>query len=330
VSLKAPFPYFGGKSTVAAEIWQRFGNVPNYVEPFFGSGAVLLSRPHAPYTETVNDFDGFLVNAWRALKFAPDETAGWADWPVSEQDLEARHFWLVTEGKMRLESLLSNPEGYDAKIAGWWIWGACCWIGSSWCKGDGPWAIDEEGRWFDRKLPHVGNAGQGVHRQLPHVGDAGQGVHRQLPHVGDAGRGPRIAAYFAALSTRLERVRIAHGDFERVLGDSVTTRHGLTAVFLDPPYLSDCDDVYTHSDTEPGRRAAAWCKENGGNPKLRIALCGYQGEHDLPGWTEYRWKAKGGYGSQGSEGSPGKANRTAETIWFSPHCLPPIQGGLFG
>lgn len=44
VTLKAPFPYFGGKSKVAPLIWERFGVVSNYVEPFFGSGAVLLAR----------------------------------------------------------------------------------------------------------------------------------------------------------------------------------------------------------------------------------------------------------------------------------------------
>ena len=33
----APFPYFGGKSAIAHEIWARFGDVPNYVEPFAGS-----------------------------------------------------------------------------------------------------------------------------------------------------------------------------------------------------------------------------------------------------------------------------------------------------
>jgi DNA adenine methylase len=53
--LRAPFPWFGGKSRVAPLVWERFGNVPNYVEPFFGSGAVLLGRPHPPKTETVND-----------------------------------------------------------------------------------------------------------------------------------------------------------------------------------------------------------------------------------------------------------------------------------
>lgn len=37
--------YFGGKSRIASEVWARFGDVTSYIEPFFGSGAVLLSRP---------------------------------------------------------------------------------------------------------------------------------------------------------------------------------------------------------------------------------------------------------------------------------------------
>ena len=36
--MKAPFPWFGGKSKVSSIVWERFGDVQNYVEPFFGSG----------------------------------------------------------------------------------------------------------------------------------------------------------------------------------------------------------------------------------------------------------------------------------------------------
>ncbi|MGB9619722.1 MAG: DNA adenine methylase [Armatimonadota bacterium] len=65
--LKAPFPYFGGKSKIAPLVWSRLGNVKNYVEPFFGSGAVLLARPdeHCWWDkiETVNDKDGLLCVA---------------------------------------------------------------------------------------------------------------------------------------------------------------------------------------------------------------------------------------------------------------------------
>lgn len=70
--LQAAFPWFGGKRRVAAEVWSRFGQVTNYVEPFFGSGAVLLGRPW-PFsgTETVNDLDGYVANFWRAISHEP-------------------------------------------------------------------------------------------------------------------------------------------------------------------------------------------------------------------------------------------------------------------
>jgi DNA adenine methylase len=70
---RAPFPWFGGKSRVADVVWERFGDVRNYVEPFFGSGAVLLGRPGgARGTETVNDLDGFV-----AVRGGPTLTASW-------------------------------------------------------------------------------------------------------------------------------------------------------------------------------------------------------------------------------------------------------------
>ena len=47
-ALKAPFVWAGGKSSIAAEVWARFGDVANYTEPFAGSLAVLLARPHWP------------------------------------------------------------------------------------------------------------------------------------------------------------------------------------------------------------------------------------------------------------------------------------------
>lgn len=61
---KTPFPWFGGKTHAAPQVWEALGDVPHYVEPFFGGGAVLLRRPHLAnrtyYSETVNDLDGLL------------------------------------------------------------------------------------------------------------------------------------------------------------------------------------------------------------------------------------------------------------------------------
>ena len=71
-------------------------NTTNYVEPFAGSLAVLLGRPHAPRIETVNDLDCYLANFWRATSRDPEAVAVAADWPINEADLHARHRWLVS------------------------------------------------------------------------------------------------------------------------------------------------------------------------------------------------------------------------------------------
>ena len=88
MTLKAPFPYFGGKSAIAPVIWQALGDVGGYVEPFAGSAAVLLARPPVDgrRVETINDADGWLVNMWRSIQLAPDEVARHCDWPVTEID----------------------------------------------------------------------------------------------------------------------------------------------------------------------------------------------------------------------------------------------------
>ncbi|MBK7865249.1 MAG: DNA adenine methylase [Archangiaceae bacterium] len=290
--LRAPFPWFGGKSRAAHLVWSAFGDVANYVEPFAGSLAVLLARPTEPGTETVNDIDCYLANFWRAVALDPAAVAAHADWPVNEADLHARHLSLVRNGAFR-ERMKTEPEFYDPRVAGWWVWGLCSWIGSGWCdpreRGDGR---------PSQQLPHLGNAGMGVHRKLPHLGNAGMGVFDQL-------------------SSRLRRVRVACGDWTRVLGESVTVKHGTTGVLLDPPYSEGADDLYSAHDKSLSAQVREWALDNGTNPALRIALCGYEGEHDLPGWQVVEWKAKGGYGSQAADGNE---NSARERIWFSPAC----------
>ena len=369
--LKAPFPYAGGKSRVAAEVWKRFGDVPNYVEPFAGSLAVLLARPHTPRTETCNDADGMVANFWRAVQADPDAVAEHADWIVSELDLHARHLWLVNTGRERVARLMVDPEYYDPQVAGWWVWGLCQWIGSGWCSGKGPLRLPESGELngVHKKLPHLGDAGTGVHKKLPHLGDAGRrvprpalGVAQQLPHLGDGGRGvhrgPGVSVQKPAmvigggagvhgfrfgetceeraeglrqmmrgLRDRLRRVRVACGDWTRVTGESVTIKHGLTAVFLDPPYAHAERHNETYAvETDCSAAVRRWAIENGDHPLYRIAYCGYEApEMQFPDtWECFAWKAAGGYGSQGT--GRGRENSARERIWFSPGCLKPGKG----
>jgi hypothetical protein len=324
--LRAPFPWFGGKSCCAHLVWERFGDVPNYVEPFFGSGAVLLARPHEARIETVNDLDCMVANFWRALQHDPEAVACAADWPVNEADQHARHLWLCSQEAFR-ERMKTDPDFFNAKIAGWWVWGQCIYIGSGWCEQKFPESADcqkdegDAGRGVHRKLPHLGDAGTGVHRQLPHLGDAGTGVHRQLPHLGDAGTGVLIE-YMQGLAQRLRRVRVACGDWSRVVTPSVTDKHGVTGVFLDPPYTEgNFDYAAGGCGGDVARAVFEWAIENGDNPLLRIALCGYDGEHKIPsGWEEVQWKARKGY--QADEAAK---DRKRERIWFSPACLRPSE-----
>jgi hypothetical protein len=315
--LKAPFPWFGGKSRVADVVWRAFGDVPNYVEPFAGSLAVLLARPGGPAkVETVNDLDCYLANFWRALAHDPEGVAAACDWPVNEADLSARHQWLVDQAGFR-ERMKTEPDFYDVKIAGWWVWGLCAWIGSGWCS-EKKFRDGDAGLGVNRKLPHLGDAGRGVNRKLPHLGDAGRGVNRKLPHLGDGGAD--LFGYLSSLSDRLRRVRVACGDWRRVLGDSVTWRHGTTAILLDPPYTDGAIDYSTGSRISAD--VSSWAREHGDDKRLRIALCGYEGEHDLPGWTCHAWKAAGGMGGQRRKDGTVNQNSHRERVWFSPHCVP--------
>mgnify|MGYP003462473514 FL=1 len=327
-TLAAPFPYFGGKSLACDAVWRAFGLVDNYVEPFAGSAAMLLGAPDGKRVETINDADGFVANFWRAIAADADSVAMHADWPVNEVDLFARHSWLVRQAAGLTDRLHADPDYYDAKMAGWWCWGSCNWIGTGWCSGTGPWKHDGERLVNSREQ---GDAGRGINKQLPHLGNAGQGINKKLPHLGNAGRGinsPRgefIREWFYILQARMRDVRVTCGDWGRVVKDSVTTRHGVTAVFLDPPYTKGEMNYAVGGVGGPlADEVRSWCSVNGQNKALRIVLCGHAGEHDAllkNGWFTVPRVARKGYAVT----DEAVANSASETIWCSPHCQPEIN-----
>lgn len=350
--LKAPFPWFGGKRRAAHLVWPRFGTVRNYVEPFAGSLAVLLARPQPNGTETVNDLDCYVANFWRALAADAAAVAAHADHPVNEADLHARHLWLVNQVEFR-ERMKTEPEFFDVRVAGWWVWGISCWIGGGWCAiRERPWqqrpqlGPNAQGQGImkthqRRPLLHPAKAGPGVRtalfdvrKQMPDVNPQGtKGVcSKQIPVLDAMGnRGalnsPKLLTWFAELRARLRDVRVTCGDWSRVLGP---TPLGLTsnvpngfktAVFLDPPYAHNVrdPDLYAIDSSKVSTDVRAWAIEHGDNPRLRIGLCGYEGEHEMPdNWECVAWKANGGYGNR-----TGNNNATKERIWFSPHCVRP-------
>jgi len=345
--LSAPFPWFGGKGGAVDMVWGALGSVECYVEPFAGSAAMLLGAPDGKRVETINDMDGFVANFWRAIAHDPEAVANAADWPCNEVDLFARHSWLVRHAAGLTDRLHADPDYYDARMAGWWCWGACNWIGTGWCSGTGPWIHDGEklingreagnaGQGINRQLPHLGDAGQGINRQLPHLGNAGKGINRKLPHLsagqgdpsdgsGYTSRGEYIHTWMAKLHQRLRDVRVTCGDWSRVVKDSVTTRHGLTAVFLDPPYTKgEMDYSAGGVGGDLAMDVQAWCRANGGNKAMRIVLCGHKGEHDAllaHGWHTRTWTARKGYAMT----DEAVENSASETLWCSPHCMPVVN-----
>lgn len=235
--------------------------------------------------------------AWRDGVIAPfpyfGGVAQWADYPVSHIDLGARHRWLM-EQRDRLGESLQDPDWPgDAKVAGWWLWGQCSWIGSGWCE------------WLG-KIPHVSDAGRGVQAlgKIPHVGNAGMGVWTT--------GGATALRWLGELAARMERVRVVHGDWKRCLN----AHYGgaSTAIFFDPPY-SEYEGLYHVSPV--AHEVAAWCAEHGRD--YRVALCGHRGDYTIDGWTTVQWARKRLTYS-------GSATSDQECIWFSPACEEP--GGL--
>ena len=276
--MNAPFPFFGGKREVTEAIWARLGSPKQYIEPFCGSCAVLLAAPVPASLEVVNDLNGFIANFWRAVKYQPAAVAAESDYPVSHIDQGARHVWLMQQ-RDRLGAELQDPHWPgDAQVAGWWLWGQCSWIGSGWCE-------------WDRKVPHVSDAGRGL------LTSAGRVAWKWLHE----------------LAERVERVRIVQGEWSRCLNNHYGDTD--TAIFLDPPYRSY---GALYGAEAVADEVAAWAREHA---DLRICLCGHVGDYEMgDGWSVVPWKRPRLTYS-------GSNTTDKEALWFSPPCLVPTAVG---
>ena len=350
MTLKAPFPYFGGKRRAAPLVWQRLGDVGGYIEPFAGSAAVLLARPKftGRRVETLNDKDGLLVNFWRAITAAPDTVAHLTAGPVTEIDKVARNAYLLDWRDENLPRLYGDPTWFDPQAAAWWVYVMCAAIGNPF-DGAGGWRSVEcvDGvrrlvRLVDSETPtggvaavrnsalNLSGAGRGVHtveNSVPRLTTTGQGIHtveNSTPHLADAGQGihtttSSVQQWFHNLQKRLQHVRITCGDWTKPLRPSsinVTSGPNTIGIFLDPPYTTG-NDIYDGETNTISHDVRQWCKT--ADPAHRIALCGYDTEHDElldHGWTVETSKA-------GSSGYGAVKTAARERVWFSPACLTP-------
>lgn len=71
---RAIFKYPGSKWRIADRIISKFPKHHSYLEPFFGSGAVLFKKPRSPI-ETVNDLDCDVVNLFEWMRTDPERLA---------------------------------------------------------------------------------------------------------------------------------------------------------------------------------------------------------------------------------------------------------------
>ena len=330
--MKTPFTYFGGKSTIAKIVWDALGPVSQYIEPFFGSGAVLLNRPesHNKQYEIINDKDGFVANVWRSLQANPDEVAKHCDKPVNHADLNAIRKYLIGEEENLLQKLELDADWYDAKAAGRWIWAASCWIGSGLTRKTSiPDVSCNIGVHSGGQVPNLThNRGVNSGGKRPHL-TRNQGVNSggKIPNLGcNIGvQDPyNLAIYdwFRLLSERLRYVKVVCGDWNRVCGGNWQNGNGVVGIFFDPPYaVEQRDKVYHHDSYDVALEVEKWCLVRGGLPDYRIVCAGYEGEYpslENAGWSKVEWSAVGGYANLGSAENE---NRHAERLWMSPNCV---------
>jgi hypothetical protein len=81
---------------------------------------------------------------------------------------------------------------------------------------------------------------------------------------------------------------------------------------LDPPYHYDTGrqkNIYANDSADVSAYVRRWAlARSKTHSRLRIALCGYEGEYKMPStWEEVPWWSNYGRGR--------------ERIWFSPNCL---------
>lgn len=314
--LMPPFPYFGGKRNAAPAVWEALGDVGGYIEPFAGSAAVLLGRPpfEGPRVETINDADGQLVNAWRAIKHDPEGVVREGFGPMSEIDYHARAAWLAewrtTDPVSWLEG---DPEVYDLKAGAWWLYTAACSFGKGMRVG-GPWHV------VDGRLERTERSEAGITRQIPCIGSTGRGLLRTQPRSFGDTDAERATTYVRQLQERLMRVRITAGDWTRPLAPSVlnlTIGPGEVGVFLDPPYESTTEDIYAVAlNPQIAIDVREWCLA--ADPGLRIVLAGYDDDNDE--LLAHGWRKQDSIGGQGKGFSSNPENGRRERLWISPAC----------
>jgi site-specific DNA-adenine methylase len=270
--MRTPWPIWGGKGRVAAAVWRRWGDPAYYFEPFVGAGAVLLGRPRPGKYEFIGDLDGLISNFWRSTKYAPHEVAEWADDPPNGIDKVARLNYLESRLPELVARLEADTDYHDARLAGYYA--------------------------YTQSLSVYGGGS--------HNGPSLR-LDRPAGFMRERARGT-LYDYVRQLAQRLANVTVYHGHWGRMARCALRMPGRDTGVFLDPPYGKASGrrpGLYTTDSHSVARYVKRWALA-AAKTGVRVALCGYDGEHDdMPAdWEEFPWASQWG--------------QTRERIWFSP------------
>ena len=312
------YNYFGAKRQIALKTWEILGNPDIYIEPFFGGGSMLLLRPGPPKLEIVNDLHCMIVNFWRSVQQAPEKIAEiLANTPMAEAEMKARSIWIlrqIDDEDLNLR-IMGDVNYCRPDLAAWWVWGInLIMIHEDWCNKKGSWWVDQEG-----KLCKNENGGiSGTRIDLTNY----NGVLKKDMDV---------LQWLKTLQSRFKQVRVLCGDWKRsIMFRKDKINKTKIAIYLDPPYsttkTSRDEGCYKVSfmpsqDSCPSEEVNQFAIKYASYPNIRIAVCGYVGEHDnlaRHGYRPMRWKANGGWARKESKGS---VNRKMEVIWFSRSCF---------
>lgn len=253
---------------------------------------------------------------------------------------------------------MEDAEYFDAKAAGWWVWGISLWIGGGWCseqKADwtqipknsdssgGGRGVSAQRATIPDKRPMAKYGSSGIATgcgvsaqrlntgQIPMVGGLGEraaGTSKQRSPMPTAGR---LSDWFAALAHRLDRVVVLNRDWTSAVTPSLLadTPSGPgerinRCILLDPPYRTDRRkaDLYgSDADGTSDDVAAAsyeWAVEHG--DRYRIAYCAHEDDFPVPvGWESL---------TRGFAGHRTGHAGTSDIVMFSPACTVP-QPDLF-
>jgi len=122
--MKTPISYYGGKQSMLKHILPIIPEHTNYVEPFFGGGAVFWAKDKVD-VETINDYNGMVINFYEQLKTNFDELKLLIDATPYSREVYKKAMviyenpYLFTSVHKSWAFWVGTVQGFSNKIGSW-------------------------------------------------------------------------------------------------------------------------------------------------------------------------------------------------------------------